>query len=74
VSLDSIPVNPAFVPLPLVDVAELVALNGLIGSEDLLVPENETDELEAASELEKVDATKNKTGSRKLDLSRYLFA
>ncbi|KAI3325410.1 hypothetical protein HD806DRAFT_490253 [Xylariaceae sp. AK1471] len=67
-SLDSIPVNPAFVPLPPVDVAELEALNQPIGSEDLLLPESETEE------LENINPIGNKTGRRAIDLSRYLFA
>jgi exonuclease-1 len=67
-SLDSIPVNPAFVPLPPVDVAELEALNQPIGSEDLLIPESETEE------LENMNPIGNKTGRRTIDLSRYLFA
>lgn len=74
-SLDSIPINPAFIPLPPVDVAELEVLNGPIGSEDLLVPESETEELEAAPELENMDPTGKKTRRGKaLDLSRYMFA
>ncbi|KAI0446869.1 hypothetical protein F4803DRAFT_422282 [Xylaria telfairii] len=74
-SLDSIPVNPAFIPLPPVDVAELELLNGPIGSEDLLVPESETEELEAAPELENMDSTgENTRRGKALDLSQYMFA
>ncbi|KAI0206660.1 hypothetical protein F4808DRAFT_2492 [Astrocystis sublimbata] len=73
-SLDSLPVNPAFVPLPPVDIAELEVLNGPIGSEDLLVPESESEELEASPELENMDPAGNRTKARPLDLSKYLFA
>ncbi|TGJ85488.1 hypothetical protein E0Z10_g3237 [Xylaria hypoxylon] len=73
-SLDSIPVNPAFVPLPPVDVAELEALNGPIGSEDLLVPESETDELETGPGLENRDPTGKKGSRRTMNLSQYIFA
>ncbi|KAI0468151.1 hypothetical protein F4859DRAFT_216067 [Xylaria cf. heliscus] len=74
-SLDSIPVNPAFVPLPPVDVAELEILNGPIGSEDLLVPESETEELEATPGLENMDPMgKKKSRGKALDLSQYMFA
>ncbi|KAI1305026.1 hypothetical protein F5Y03DRAFT_162278 [Xylaria venustula] len=77
-SLDSIPVNPAFVPLPPVDLAEVEALNksiaGDIGSEDLLVPESETEDLEAVPELENTDPRGKKMNCRKMDLSHYMFA
>ncbi|KAI1822550.1 hypothetical protein F4861DRAFT_381919 [Xylaria intraflava] len=73
-SLDSLPINPAFVPLPPVDAAELEALNGRGGSEDLLAPESETEEPEADPGSDSVDQAKKKTGRRTLDLSRYMFA
>ncbi|KAI8626154.1 hypothetical protein F5Y19DRAFT_228433 [Xylariaceae sp. FL1651] len=73
-SLDSIPINPAFVPLPPIDVSELEALNEPVGSEDLLIPESETEELEGATGLENINPTEGKTGYRALNLSRYLFS
>ena len=73
VSLDSIPVNPAFVPLPPVDFAEVEALNVALGSEDLLVPDSETEELEAAPEMENRDPMGKKTHCRRMGLSRYMF-
>ncbi|KAI1424207.1 hypothetical protein F5Y12DRAFT_467087 [Xylaria sp. FL1777] len=73
-SLDSIPVNPAFVPLPPVDLAEVEALNGTIGSEDLLVPESETEEFETAPMSENTDPRGKKTSCRTMDLSQYMFA
>ncbi|KAI1364046.1 hypothetical protein F5Y08DRAFT_223878 [Xylaria arbuscula] len=73
-SLDSIPVNPAFVPLPPVDFAEVEALNNAVGSEDLLIPESETEESEAAPGTENRDPRGKKTPCRTLDLSQYMFA
>ncbi|KAI0148604.1 hypothetical protein GGR57DRAFT_236427 [Xylariaceae sp. FL1272] len=64
-SLDTIPVNPAFVPLPPVDKAEKVALNESVGSEDLLVPDSESEDVENSPQ---VVARQGKAG---LDLSRF---
>lgn len=61
-SYDQMPVNPAFVPLPKVDVAEVEALN-TIGSEDLIIPE---------SEGENEDG-EGKGGVGRLKLSRFLY-
>lgn len=61
-SYDTMPVNPAFVPLPKVDVTEVEALNR-VGSEDLIVPE---------SEGENEDADGGQPGGR-LKLSRFLY-
>ncbi|KAJ3564213.1 hypothetical protein NPX13_g7922 [Xylaria arbuscula] len=72
-SLDSIPVNPAFVPLPPVDFAEVEALNNAVGSEDLLIPESETEESEAAPGTENRDPRGKRTACRTLDLSQYMF-
>ncbi|OIW26453.1 hypothetical protein CONLIGDRAFT_580770, partial [Coniochaeta ligniaria NRRL 30616] len=63
-SYDAHPVNPAFVPLPKVDVAEVEALNG-VGSEDLIVPESE-------GENEDADGESGQSGGR-LKLSRFLY-
>ncbi|KAI1129758.1 hypothetical protein F5Y10DRAFT_237579 [Nemania abortiva] len=73
-SLDSIPINPAFVPLPSVDVAELEMLNESLGSEDLLVPESETEEVEAVLELGNANPTAAQKSRRTMDLSQYMFA
>lgn len=75
-SLDSIPINPAFVPLPLVDAVELERLNGVVGSEDLLVPESETEELEGAAVAgsDKANTTPERMSRQTLNLSQYLFA
>ncbi|GAP85028.2 putative exo1 protein [Rosellinia necatrix] len=73
-SLDSIPVNPAFVPLPPVDVAELEVLNGAVGSEDLLVPDSETEELEVTTGLENMNPTGKMSRRKTMDLSQYRFS
>ncbi|KAI0096739.1 hypothetical protein GGR51DRAFT_553397 [Nemania sp. FL0031] len=73
-SLESIPINPAFVALQSVDAAELELQNGSIGSEDLLVPESETEDMEAAPESGNANPTAAKTSRRPLDLSQYMFA
>ncbi|KAI1497280.1 hypothetical protein F5X99DRAFT_397489 [Biscogniauxia marginata] len=70
-SIDSLPINPAFVPLPPADLEEFEALHEPMGSEDLLVPDSEGEE--AAENLEKVGYS-GKTKSKKMDLSRFLFA
>lgn len=67
-SLDHLPVNPAFVPLPPVDVSEVEALHKTEGSEDLIIPESDNED-DGQDHVEK--RTKK---SRRLDLSRYLFA
>lgn len=74
-SLDSIPINPAFVPLTPVDVAELERPIRLVGSEDLLVPESETEELEGAAVAgsEKGNRTEERMSHKTLNLSQYLF-
>ncbi|XXH01393.1 hypothetical protein Hte_007753 [Hypoxylon texense] len=71
-SLDSIPVNPAFVPLPPVDLAEVEALHDPVGSEDLMVPDSESDE--AAEGQECLGSGKGTMGGKKMDLSRFRFA
>ncbi|RDA91866.1 hypothetical protein CP533_3656 [Ophiocordyceps camponoti-saundersi (nom. inval.)] len=56
-----LPVNPAFVPLPKVDVAEIEALNQTQGSEDLMIP----------AALDDEDDT---MPLKKLDLSSFAYA
>lgn len=67
-SLDSFPINPAFVPLPKVDLAEVEALNKSGGSEDQIIPDSD----------EENDSTIGITdeppySSRRLDLSKFLY-
>ncbi len=56
-------VNPAFVPLPQVDVEEVEALSRPYGSEDLMVPESDGEEGEATI-----------SAAGKLDLSKFLYS
>ncbi|POR33370.1 Exodeoxyribonuclease 1 [Tolypocladium paradoxum] len=58
-----LPVNPSFVPLPKVDLAEVEALNRSCGSEDQIVPDSDG---EAEDEVE--------LPPMKLNLSRFAFA
>ncbi|XDG05063.1 hypothetical protein ABKA04_004678 [Annulohypoxylon sp. FPYF3050] len=81
-SLDSMPINPAFVPLPPVDLEEVEALHQPLGSEDLMNSENEDEEQEEEQEQEIEDGQENVgegkkksgTGVKKMDLSRFRFA
>lgn len=65
-SLASLPVNPAFVPLPKVDVEEVAALNSC-GSEDQIPFIDKDTEAESDSEF-----TTSRTSHTRLDLSRFL--
>ena len=69
-SFSTFPVNPAFVPLPKVDMAEVEALHKSGGSEDLIIPDSD-DENDA--ELDQGENEGLSTGSR-LNLSRFLFS
>lgn len=67
-SLDNFPVNPAFVPLPKVDLEEVEALNKPGGSEDQIIPDSD----------EENDPPAEMTGdqghsSSRLDLSRFVY-
>lgn len=70
-SLDSIPVNPSFVPLPAVDMDELEALHKPVGSEDMLLPDSENEE--SGDNSENVELGKTSNDEKKVDLSRFLF-
>ncbi|KAI2635757.1 hypothetical protein GGS26DRAFT_511553 [Hypomontagnella submonticulosa] len=72
-SLDSLPINPAFIPLPPVDLEEVEALNGPIGSEDLMMPESDNDEPRDGLENLAKAQSNNKAGCKKLNLSSFLF-
>ncbi|KAL2137142.1 hypothetical protein VTI74DRAFT_8774 [Chaetomium olivicolor] len=63
----SFPVNPAFVPLPKVDMKEVEALNRPLGSEDLIIPESDGE-----NEAEE-DGLKPMTAARRLNLSKFLY-
>lgn len=68
-SLESLPINPAFVPLPPVDMAEVEALNRPVGSEDMMMPESEENE----EEQENMGTKKSKGRGTRPDLARFLF-
>ncbi|KAI1385731.1 uncharacterized protein F4822DRAFT_414017 [Hypoxylon trugodes] len=70
--LDSIPVNPADVPLPPVDLEEVEALHEPVGSEDLMIPESENED--GPEEQENLGSGKDKRVARRMDLSRFRFA
>ncbi|KPM35733.1 hypothetical protein AK830_g10850 [Neonectria ditissima] len=57
-----VPVNPAFVPLPKVDLKEVELLNRLGGSEDQIIPDSDDED-------EEFDAP-----PKKLNLSRFAFS
>ncbi|KAF6804462.1 exo1 protein [Colletotrichum sojae] len=65
--LKSFPVNPSFVPLPKVDLAEVAALNAPCGSEDQIVPDSdgENDDVFAPDETERSRPA--------LNLSRFAY-
>lgn len=69
--LKSIPVNPSFVPLPKVDLAEVEALNAPCGSEDQIVPDSdgENDDIFAQGLGETEEASR----PRALNLSRFVY-
>jgi exonuclease-1 len=65
---DSLPVNPAFVPLPKVDVEEVEALNRPLGSEDQMIPESD-------GENDALDDGPAAFGAvRRLNLSKFLYS
>ncbi|OLN96165.1 Exodeoxyribonuclease 1 [Colletotrichum chlorophyti] len=69
--LKSIPVNPSFVPLPKVDLAEVEALNAPCGSEDQIIPDSE-DEREHLL-AHGLDETEESSRPSSLNLSRYVY-
>ncbi|KAH9906035.1 hypothetical protein F4778DRAFT_691730 [Xylariomycetidae sp. FL2044] len=73
-SIDSLPVNPQFIPLPPVDAAEAEALNQPLGSEDLLIPDSEGEEVSEDVENMGRGKERNQGGGTTMDLSRFLFA
>lgn len=66
-SLDNLPVNPSFVPLPPMDLAEVEALHKTEGSEDMMLPDSENED------EGQENVGKRRGGSRRMDLSRFLF-
>ncbi|KAK4124599.1 hypothetical protein N657DRAFT_644845 [Parathielavia appendiculata] len=69
-AFESLPVNPAFVPLPKVDIEEVEALNRPLGSEDQLLPESDGE-----NEVLLGDGpTAVNSGGRRLDLAGFLYS
>lgn len=66
--LDDLPVNPAFVPLPKVDVEEVEALNRPLGSEDQMVPESDGESDVVA------DGPLASAPGRRFDMSKFLYS
>lgn len=72
-SLESLPItNPAFVPLPRVDLAEVEALHEPRGSEDLMMSDSDNDE--DRKDQDNFRPRGGNKGGTKLDLSMFRFA
>ncbi|KAK4096743.1 hypothetical protein N658DRAFT_501226 [Parathielavia hyrcaniae] len=69
-TFESLPVNPAFVPLPRVDIDEVEALNRPLGSEDQLVPESDGEN----EVLPGDGGAAVYSGGRRLDLAQVLYS
>lgn len=67
-AMDSLPLNPAFVPLPKVDLAEVEALNKPGGSEDQIIPDGDEENDPPLGLVEKPHYS-----SSRLDLSRFVY-
>ncbi|KAK2610414.1 hypothetical protein N8I77_003845 [Diaporthe amygdali] len=67
-AMESLPLNPVFVPLPKVDLAEVEALNKSGGSEDQIVPDGDEENDPPLG----LDEESHKSSSR-LDLSRFVY-
>ncbi|KAG8157778.1 hypothetical protein KVR01_012440 [Diaporthe batatas] len=65
-TLDLLPTNPAFVPLPKVDLAEVEALNKPGGSEDQIIPDGDEENDPPLGFVEE-----SHYASNRLDLSRF---
>jgi exonuclease 1 len=77
--LNSVPVNPSFVPLPKVDLAEVEALNKPCGSEDQIIPDSDGEnDLDTLEDEKYNDGSARTFGRSKafpaLDLSKFLFS
>ncbi|KAK7950907.1 uncharacterized protein PG986_006635 [Apiospora aurea] len=70
-SLENLPVNASFVPLPPVDLEEVESLHQTGGSEDMIIPDSENDE---ADDLMGQENMGKITGRRTVDLSRFLYS
>lgn len=66
--IDSLPTNPAFVPLPKVDLAEVEALNRPGGSEDQIISDGDEENDPPLGLVEESHHSSNR-----LDLSRFVY-
>ncbi|KAK7924285.1 hypothetical protein PG985_006339 [Apiospora marii] len=71
-SLDNLPVNASFVPLPPVDLEEVESLHQTGGSEDMIIPDSESEEADTV--LEGQENMGKTTRRRTVDLSRFLYS
>lgn len=71
-TIDSLPVNPAFVPLPKVDLAEVEALNRSGGSEDQIFSDGD-EENDPPLGLGLGLMEESQHSSSRLDLSRFVY-
>ncbi|GAB1317608.1 Rad2 nuclease [Madurella fahalii] len=67
---DSFSDNPAFVPLPKVNVAEVEALGKPLGSEDQIVPDSDAEEEEDGEN----EGSRAPPSARRLNLSKFLYS
>ncbi|KAK7700687.1 Rad2 nuclease [Diaporthe eres] len=67
-AIDSLPLNPAFVPLPKVDLAEVEALNRPGGSEDQIILDSDEENDPPLGLIEEFHHS-----SSRLDLSRFVY-
>lgn len=65
-SYAEMPLNPAFVPLPKVDIAEVEALNQAYGSEDQIIPDSD--------EENDPDVIDDPSARNRLRLSKFLYS
>ncbi|KAL0939573.1 exo1 protein [Colletotrichum truncatum] len=70
--LKSIPVNPSFVPLPKVDLAEVEALNAPCGSEDQIIPNSDDENDDGLPQG--LDETEKQPRAKALNLSRFVYS
>ncbi|KAK8055685.1 hypothetical protein PG993_000912 [Apiospora rasikravindrae] len=70
-SLENLPVNASFVPLPPVDLEEVESLHRTGGSEDMIIPDSENEEAE--NDLVGQENMGKTAGRRTVDLSRFLY-
>lgn len=71
------PVNPSFVPLPKVDLAEVEALNRQCGSEDQMIPDSEGEDNHLSEDVEGDDEGSGEYALQRvpgMDLSRFAFS